>query len=401
MNPKQGQIRADNIQKVIETFRDSPGCTVSQIVERTKISRATVAKILQNLRSKRVVLEDGVGSSTSEGGKPPKLYVFDPISYFAIGMHLSMDSLFGKLVDLNIHPRASVSFPIDRNLGIEALLSVMQNCIAELIRQSGVHADKIVGLGVGSHGVIDDDRGAIITSPHFPSWGNDLRIRELIRKRVENRFPIYVDNAIRYRLLAEKSLGLLQRETDGIVVYSEEGLIAGVLVDGSIRRGVHNLAGSVGHMKINPGDPEQCDCGGYGCFEMQIKPSRIVSRTIRELPNYPNSILNQCHGSEVSIQTIFDASNSNDELAKKMICEAASWFAVGLHNLVLTLDPNIVVIQGIYAGAGDFFRCQLSSQLEQVSLLNAPSHTHVEYSILGEEAASLGAATHVVSHTLG
>lgn len=270
-----------------------------------------------------------------------------------------------------------------------------------MIRQSGVRTDKIVGLGMGSHGVTDYERGAIVTSPHNPSWGNDLNLRELIRDHIKNRFPVYVDNAIRYRLIAEKSLGLLKQETDGIVVYSEEGLIAGILVDGSIRHGAHNLAGSVGHMKINPGDPERCDCGGYGCFEMQIKPDRIVSRTIRELPDYPDSVLNEIPVSEVSIHSIFSASNNNDKLAKKMIGEAASWFAIGLHNLVLILDPNIVVIQSMYTEAGSFFRSELSSQLEQVSLIKAPSHIRLEYSSLGEEASSLGAATHAVLRTLG
>jgi predicted NBD/HSP70 family sugar kinase len=356
-----------------------------------------VTKILANLRSQNVVEEDGVGLSTFEGGKPPKLYTFNSRAKSLIGMHISGETLFGKLVDLNINPIAEVSVHIPRETVDQELLDSVESAIRNLLSDGDVAWSHLLGIAIGTPGVTDLFRGSVIHSPHNPSWGHDFHLRDLVQERIGESCKVFVDNAIRFRTIAERDLGLLQGAKDGIVVHCDEGLIAGVLLDGVIRRGFNNLAGSVGHMTVNPADTAQCDCGGYGCFEMQVKPGRVLERFVQRLNIERNSEFSSRPPSSITIEDLFAAAEDGNPGARHVMREVAQWFAVGLHNLILAYDPEIVVIQGKYADAGAYFRSELIQQVEKVSLVQAPLKTRVVCSSLGEDAASLGAASYVLS----
>lgn len=397
MKAKLRQVRTTNTARIIDALRQSPNQTVKAISEETQLSRATVTKILTNLRSQSVVEEVGVGVSTLEGGKPPKLYTFNPQAKWLIGMHLSGETLFGKLVDLNINPIAEVTAHIPREIGDQELLDAMESAIRALLADGELSWSDLLGIGIGTPGVTDLFRGAVIHSPHNPSWGHDFHLRDLVLHRIRETRTVYVDNAIRFRTIAERDLGVLQGVKDGVVVHCDEGLIAGVLLDGVIRRGFNNLAGSVGHMTINPADTLRCDCGGYGCFEMQVKPTRVLDRFVHDLSTTPHSELSSRDPASLSIGDLFHAAETGDPTARTVMQEVAQWFAVGLHNLILAYDPELVVIQGTYATAGEYFRTELIRQVESVSLLGAPMKTRVLCSSLGEDAASLGAASYALS----
>ncbi|MCG8480867.1 MAG: winged helix-turn-helix domain-containing protein, partial [Spirochaetales bacterium] len=99
MTNKLRQIRTTNTTKVIDVLRERGGRTVRDIAGDTQLSRATVSKILSSLQAQAIVVDRGMGSSTPEGGKPPKLYSFDPAARFLIGMHLFHNDIVAGIVD--------------------------------------------------------------------------------------------------------------------------------------------------------------------------------------------------------------------------------------------------------------------------------------------------------------
>jgi len=301
------------------------------------------------------------------------------------------------LIDLNITPITEVSTHIPREIADKELLDAVESVIRTLLEESEIPWTHVLGIGIGTPGVTDLLKGAVIHSPHNPSWGHDFHLRDLVVHRIRETTSVYVDNAIRFRTIAERDLGVLQGVKDGIVVHCDEGLISGVLLDGAIRRGFNNLAGSVGHMTINPADTVPCDCGGHGCFEMQVKPARVLERFVGALSTAPHSELSSRDPASLTIEDLFDAAENGDPTARTVMQKVAQWFAVGLHNLILSYDPEVLVIQGTYASAGENFRAQLIQQVESISLLGAPIKTRVLFSSLGEDAASLGAASYALS----
>lgn len=402
MKKQQRFMRLRNINRVLDAMRYQPPQTTAQIVDRSGVSRVTVRKILERLREQSVVSVDGKAPTTIEGGKPPWLFSFDPEAKYAVGMHLSFTHLYARIVDLNMRTHAHLQMPLDGDFPIETLLDLIEQATRRLLGEAGIDMKSVVGVGFGGHGVTDFAGGMILVSPHNPSWGRNLRIRDLIHDRLGADLPVYVDNAIRFRTVAERSIGRLKNVQDGVVIHCAEGVISGVMIDGIIRHGRHDLAGSIGHMRVNAGDLEQCACGGYGCFEMQISPARVHSR-IHELAAVmgDSPLCSPSHNGIPDLESLFVAADRGDPLSRAVVGEIADWFAAACRNIVFTLDPEVIVIQGIYSDPGSFFRSSLQEKFSHMSLVQVPTTTRICYSKLGEEAASLGAASYVIAEEVG
>jgi glucokinase len=77
--------------------------------------------------------------------------------------------------------------------------------------------------------------------------------------------------------------------------------------------------------------------------------------------------------------------------------DAAKWFSLGLTNVVLTYDPDVIIIQGIFVRAGDYFVRKLSERINSVSLIHIDKDVRIVYSHFGPEAGVVGASAYVVS----
>jgi predicted NBD/HSP70 family sugar kinase len=97
-----------------------------------------------------------------------------------------------------------------------------------------------------------------------------------------------------------------------------------------------------------------------------------------------------------SLQELFDAANSGESVAREVVDEAAGWFAIGVSNIALMYDPEIILIQGDYAGGGPFFMERLREKADKVSLLGLHKGIEIEYSSLGRERGVVGAACYII-----
>lgn len=391
--------RNSNTLKVISTLRRTGRCTIGEIADQSHLSRLTVVKILDRLIQQEIVAPDGKAPAGIEGGRKPQIYHFNSTARYSLGILIGEKVLSGRVVDLNIGTVARFRRDITLEATVEELLVAIDALLARLIDDAGIARASILGVGVGSQGITDSERGVVLVSPHNPGWGTQLALRDLIRQRVGAATPVYVDNAIRFRTLAETTAGILRNARNALVIHSAEGLIAGNILNASIYGGVHNYAGSIGHMKVNVNDSERCDCGGYGCFEMQVMQRRVFARAHELRGSFPESSLFDSDGREPDMPALFAATERGDALARAVMDEVISWFAIAIHNLILMLDPEKVVIQGNYAKAGDYFLDSLRARVPQVSLINVSHETPIEYSFLeDEEAGTLGAASYVLLH---
>ncbi|HKK49907.1 MAG TPA: ROK family protein [Alkalispirochaeta sp.] len=343
-----------------------------------------------------VVSDHETGESTVEGGKPPRLFSLDPAGGYLIGLHYSGKHFFGSLIDLQLRVLTTVAQPVPAEIRARELVDLLEQMIRRLIKSAPVDGGRCLGIGVGTPGVTDLGLGEVVFSPHHPGIGEHLALRDLVAERLDRSAPVFVDNSIRFRTIAEQTMGHLRGIRDGAVIYCDDGLISGLLLDGRIRRGPNSLAGSIGHMTINPADPFQCACGGYGCWEMQVSPDRLVDemrlRLLQRTPS-PARVAD-------NIASVMDLADQGDPDAVELIDQVAHWFAVGIHNMILAYDPEVVVVQGVYARQDSRFFRSLTDQIGGISLLRAPFQTQVVCSSLGSDAANLGAASYSLSMAL-
>jgi len=226
-------------------------------------------------------------------------------------------------------------------------------------------------------------------------------LREKIIEKIPEDIPVIVDNHSRFQVFSEKILGLAKDKNNVVAIQAGKGLVAGVIIENEIKRGNHSLIGEIGHMIVDPEGREICSCGGKGCFEAMVSTSRILRMAKEKYNEYPDSIIfNGNDPDDVDIYNVFDASNKGDKLALELMDDIISWFGIGISNIILMHDPQIMIIQGIFTKAGKYFLENLRKKINKISLFSIERETEIKYSELGDTAGVLGAASFVLSRYL-
>ena len=392
------KTRFANLSKIIDLLREYPSITVNQLSALTNLSRVTVTKILTTLSDDGVVTRIASNSSTIKGGKPPRLYSLATEGFTIIGIHFSGNHFHGSLVDLHLKVLSTASKLVPKEINADELLDLLESMIKELIESAEHNGVHCLGIGIGTPGITDLGLGEVVFSPHHPGIGEHFALRDLLQKRVNNIAPVYVDNSIRFKTIAEYTMGHLRGVLDGTVIYCDDGLISGLILDGQIRRGFNNFAGSIGHMTLNTHDTIQCACGGVGCWESLVSPKRLIDEMrTRLLQNHQDV---NSHENVNDVNSIMRMAEEGNPDAIELVDKVAKWFAIGIHNIILSYDPEVIVIQGVYANSESRLFRSLYDNVKNISLSRAPLKTKILCSDLGNNATNLGAASFSLSMTL-
>jgi glucokinase len=256
--------------------------------------------------------------------------------------------------------------------------------------------EKLIAIAVAVPGLADSARGISIYSPHYPSWGRDVAVAQLLRDALGPALdvPVFVENVNRWQALAERDKGVATGVTNFLIVdMLDEGLGAGIVTHGELLRGAQALSGEIGHMNLNPVDGARCICGSRGCFEAMVSMKRIrpLAREARA-SGVVSPLFERAPDGECSLDDVCALATSGDPLCVELLDDLARWFLVGLGNVIMVNDPELVVIQGPVVKTGDIFLGRLREGIRHVGLPDVEKRVRIEYSRLGEERGVLGGA---------
>ncbi|MDD3818855.1 MAG: ROK family transcriptional regulator [Actinomycetota bacterium] len=395
---KPKTLKQTNRKVILNILRDSGEVSVADLSKKVNLSKPTLMAIIDYYLKKGLVMNVGKGNSTEEGGKKPNIYKFNEDGGYAIGMIISANKLAGVITNLKNKILFKETLPLESNEKFDSVLEKIVDLYNDLIIGAEINREKIIGLAIGAYGITNFDKGEVIFSPHFPSWGKNLNLREKVKGKIPDEIPIIIDNHSRFQVFAEKVLGLGRDKDNIVAIQAGKGMVAGVIIDNEIKRGNHYLIGEIGHMIIDPEAREICACGGKGCFEAMVTTNRIVRMVEERYSYYPDSIIFNGDGSKnIDIYKIFDALDKKDKLALEIMNDVINWFGIGISNIILMYDPQVVIIQGIFTKAGDYFLESVREKINKISLFSIKRKTEIKYSELGDNAGVLGAASFVLS----
>ena len=179
-------------------------------------------------------------------------------------------------------------------------------------------------LGIGMPGIVGKS-GTVHLAPHLPEIRN-LPLQQLLEDRLS--LPVFIDNDATCAAIAEWRVGAARGLSDVLVVTIGTGIGGGIIAGGRVVRGAHGFAGEIGHHIIVSGG-EPCPCGRSGCWEQYASG---------------NALRRIAHG--VSGEEIISRVAAGDGESMGFLNESAHWIALGLFNLINTLDPECVVLGG-------------------------------------------------------
>lgn len=348
-----------------------------------------------------LVVSAGKGESTEEGGKKPELYRFNKAYGYAISLHVTPDSIIAVTTDLAVDITSKRKLDVTTQRDLPSILAQLAELVHGCSAARSATAEKLVGIVVALPGLADSPMGVSIYSPHYPSWGRNVPFREMLRERLGTGYevPIFVDNVNRYQAAAEQEKGEAVGATNFIIIDAlNEGLGSGIVTHGELMRGTQGLSGEIGHMTVNPIDGAVCICGNRGCFEAMVSAKRI-RELIREARGrgVRSELFRERGPEEPTLDDVCELANQGDAFCLSLIEDVAKWFIVGLGNIIMVNDPELIVIQGQYVKAGSFFLERLQEGIKTIGLPDVEKRAKIVYSKLGEERGVIGGAAFVIS----
>ena len=303
---------------------------------------------------------------------------------------IDLGGTFIKFVALDAGGKPTETFQVPTPDRADRVIEQMVTGAGSLMHRHGLTAADIVGVGIGSPGPLNISGGVIITMPNIPGM-EDVPIRDEVGAALG--LPAVLENDASAAAYGEYLCGAGGGESIVLLTLGT-GLGSGIIVDGTILHGCHEIGAEIGHMIVVP-DGEPCGCGQRGCLERYCSASNVARRAQAEIEaNGRESRLKQVLAERggIDARDVNVARRAGDELAGEIWDQAAYYLALACVNICRIFDPQEIIFGGGMARAGEDLMHPLRERFRSLRWNLTEPMTQLVVAELGNDAGAIGAA---------
>ncbi len=367
--------------RVLEALAEARRLSRPDLMRRTGLARATVGSVISDLiRTGIVTDEDANPEDGLRTGRPARTLSLNPNAAYALGVDIGRDHVRVVLCDLFGEPvwDRDLHRSVDNDAG--DVLTETADLIGQAQRATGIPAERILGVGLGIACPIDR-HGTLLAEGIMPGW---IGVRPTDELRERTGFAVRLVNDANAAVLAEHRHGVAQHCGDVVYIRLSTGIGAGVISDGRLLLGAGGLAGELGHVIVEPSGAI-CRCGNRGCLETVASPSAIAK------------LLSASNGGPTSTTELIALVRDGDRGAIRAMEDAGDAVGRALAQAVTIVNPELVVIGGELAAAGDVLVAPIRRAVQRNAMSWHTSELRVVPGALGDSAGVRGAAALVLA----
>lgn len=274
--------------------------------------------------------------------------------------------------------------------GINAVINPTTKALAGR-HESLVIRKKIVGIGIGTPGLVNLEKGIVYEAPNIPGWDN-VPLTSIYKKRFG--FPVFIENDANSAALGEWWIGAGKGSKYMLCLTLGTGIGGGIIIDGKVYHGANGYAGELGHISLSFGGPK-CGCGNVGCLEAYAPAIGIIRRTKEALKKNKKSLIYKLIGGNLSKVTpaiVTQAARKGDKLAKKIWDDTGFYLGSAIANYANIFNPEVVVLTGGLTGAGNLLFKPMWKTVRKRAFDNAVKHLKIVTGKIPDDAGAVGAA---------
>ena len=370
-------VRRANLSAIVRELHLAGALSRSELVVRTGLTRSAIRALIGELAAAGLVSEERAPSQGAPGRPSPLVRVNASIAA-VLAVEIAVDSLGVALVGLG--GRVFDLVRVDRPSGHASVSAVTADLAdlggAMLARHPSV--GPLIGVGVSIVGVVRRSDGFVSNAPNL-GW-RDVPLGEHLARALGITGPIWVANDADLGVLVEHRRGAARGLDHVLFISGEYGVGGGVVVDGRLLAGAAGYAGEVGHMPVNP-NGTACRCGSIGCWETEVGEAALL-RLAGHAPG----------GGRAAVDGVLQEAVSGSPSALSALDQVGRWLGIGLAGLVNLLNPQLVVLGGVFGRIHPFVSRTLESELDRRALAAPRGMVRVVPARLGSDAPLLGAA---------
>lgn len=281
--------------------------------------------------------------------------------------------------------------PVQSDDAWEYILKRIHAEITNVFDFSGIPPADTACIGMGIPGLLDSSAGVSLFSPNFAHWKN-VPIVSWLQERIP--LPVFIDNDVRVNLYGEWLYGAGKGKQNIVLITLGTGLGAAVIADGHVLCGATASAGEIGHMHmVHDGRP--CSCGSSGCLGRYVSARGMVRTFKEKLAAGQSSVVAQWvqgDPEKITALMISQAYDLHDAAAESTMCETGELLGWGLVNVINLYNPELIIIGGGMAAAGERLLGPARSIVAAHALAIPRERCRIVLAALGDAAGMLGAA---------
>lgn len=384
----QQALRERHRTEVIRALRAHSGATQASLATRLGVSKATVSRVLSDLRLDGMIEHAGNGSIPR--GRKPALVRLKPEARLAVGVEFEDARCVAGVTDLDARLlRRVVTTP--RYDTPQELLSAVVEAFVQAVE--GLDRDRICALGVGVPGFVEPAVGVLRAAPALSNRLRDVPLGDWLAARLG--LPVVVANRGVAATVGEHLYGAGRGSGNLVYVRIGVGIAGGIILGGQLQVGASGAAGGLGHVIVEPGGP-LCACGSRGCLQALAAAPAIVQRARARLKSGAVSRMAALVDGMVDLvdaDTVLAAAAEGDPVAQEVLDEAGTYLGRALAAVVNLLNPDTIVLGGpVGERAAPLFIAAVERELRACTLSLPAAAVRIVPGTLGEDAGAIGAA---------
>ncbi len=229
----------------------------------------------------------------------------------------------------------------------EAILPDVAKSITAKMEEKGLAEADVAGIGIGVPGPVDRN-GLLVGRAVNLGW-DSLDIPKALGAYI--KVPVRAANDANVAAFGELWQGGGKGYENLVAVTLGTGVGGGIIVDGKLLAGATGAGGEIGHLHVQDGESESCNCGNKGCLEQYASATGIVRLAKRRLgEDQKESVLRE---GEISAKSVFDAVKAGDSVAVEIAERFGDFLGKGLAVVAAVVNPEVFVIGGGVSKAGE------------------------------------------------
>jgi len=267
----------------------------------------------------------------------------------------------------------------DFNKAVEQFIHIIRS---KLEQEKDWH---LCAIGISCGGPLNSKKGLILAPPNLPYWD---QVDIYTPLKVAFHVPVAMQNDADACALAEWKLGAGQGTSNMIFLTFGTGMGAGLILNNQLYTGCSNMAGEVGHIRLQEDGP--FGYGKNGSFEGFCSGGGIADLGKREAKkailegNPPCFCKDLSELSEITAKKIAEALIKKDSVANQIYQKVGKFLGRGLSVLIDILNPERIILGSIFYRQQDVLEPIMWEVIKKEALAYSYESCQIVPAALGE-----------------
>ncbi|MFF1530649.1 ROK family transcriptional regulator [Cellulomonas sp. NPDC058312] len=355
---------------LLAALRREDGRTQVELARATALSPGTVSAAVAALESEGLVRV----TTTTRSGRRARSVRLATAGGVLAGVHCYLDEV-RVLLDLGDGVPVEHTAPLRSGHRAEHAVREARALLDRALRDTGTDPAAVAGVGVGVPAPVEVRSGRVAGAGVREGWGVMVAAPGLLAPAPG--VPVVFDNDGNLGALAEARVGAGRGRRSVVHVAVSEGVSGGIVVAGDVVHGRSGTAGELGHLTIDPDGPV-CSCGNRGCLQVYVGSPAVLG------------LLAGSHG-PMTVPELLARAADGDPGCRRVLSDVGRHLGTALASVCTVLDPDVLVVGGSLAAAGDVLLDPLREVLAERTSVTSGDVVEVVAGVLGAAAPARGA----------